>query len=108
MKLFGYEFKKFEKTPSVVESVEPIQIQRFEEETTKVEVVELWIVKWFPLVNRYSHTDGYYEHDTLNHLAFTSKDVAEEYAEQLRKAIRLLGDSRRVIKVERQNNPTNV
>lgn len=108
MKLFGYEFRKFEKTPSVVESVEPVQIQRFEEEVTKVEVVELWIVKWFPLINRYSYTDGSYEHGTLNHLAFTSKDVAEEYAEQLRKAIRLLGDGKRRIIVERQNNPTNI
>ena len=108
MKLFGYEFRKFEKTPSVVESVEPIQIQRFEEETTKVEVVELWIVKWFPLVHKYQFIDDTYEHGTLNHLAFTSKDVAEEYAEQLRKAIRLLGDGKRVIKVERQNNPTNI
>lgn len=108
MKLFGYEFKKFEKRPSVVESVEPIQIQRFEEDTTKVEAVELWIVKWFPLVNPYKYTEGKYEYGTLNHLAFTSKDVAEEYAEQLRKAIRLLGDGKRVIKVERQNNPTNI
>lgn len=108
MKLFGYEFKKFDTKISTVQSVEPVQIHRFEEETTKVEVVELWIVKWFPLVHKYQFIDDTYEHGTLNHLAFTSKDVAEEYASQLRKAISLLGDGKRVIKVERQNNPTNI
>jgi hypothetical protein len=108
MKLFGFEFKKFDTKPSVVESVEPVQIHRFEEQTTKAEVVELWIVKWYPLVNRYTYTEGSYEHGKLNHLAFTSKDAANEYAEQLRKALKLLGDRNRTVTVERQNNPTNV
>lgn len=107
MKILKFLFKPFSKDVSTVESVEPIQIHRVEETPKQVEVVELWIVKWYSLYPR-SYC-SYWDTGELNHLAFTSKNVADEYAEQLRKAINLLGDSyRRKIVVERQNNPTNV
>ncbi len=107
MKILDFMFKPFSKEVSTVESVEPIQIHRVEEAPKQVEVVELWIVKWYSLHPRtYS---SYWDTGKLNHLAFTSKNVADEYAEQLRKAIKLLGDSKyREIAVERQNNPTNI
>ena len=106
MKLFGFEFKRFQDKPSTVNSVEPVEIHRFEDQPMKVEVVELWIVKWRPMKKRY---DDWYIVPDLNQLAFTDKQAAEEYAEQLRKAIRLLGDSKsREVWVDRQNNPTNV
>lgn len=106
MKILNFMFKPFSKDVSTVESVEPIQIHRVEETPKQVEVVELWIVKWYSL---YHYVGDSWRQKDLNHLAFTSKDVAEEYAEQLRKAINLLGDEyRRKVVVERQNNPTNV
>lgn len=106
MKILDFMFKPFSKEVSTVESVEPIQIHRVEEAPKQVEVVELWIVKWYSMEYRYTNC---YEHSDLNHLAFTSKEVADEYADQLRKAINLLGDTyRRKVVVERQNNPTNI
>jgi hypothetical protein len=106
MKILGFEFKQFSKEVTTVQSVEPIEIHRTEEVPKQVEVVELWIVKWYSLHPR-SYSDTWQTGD-LNHLAFTSKVVANEYAEQLKKASQLLGDTYRKVLVERQNNPTNI
>ena len=105
MKFLGFEFRRFKEEKSTVNSVEPVVIHEFEEVVTKATVVELWTVKWYPLSHDYF--DSYKRKDP-NHLAFTDKVAAEDYAAQLRKALKLLGDKGRDVWVERQNNPTNV
>lgn len=106
MKVLNFLFKPFSKQATIIQSVEPIEIHRTEEVPKQVEVVELWIVKWYSL-HRRSYSD-YWGAGDLNHLAFTNKVAAQEYAEQLGKACKLLGDTDRRFVVERQNNPTNV
>lgn len=90
MKLFGFEFRKFE------------------QETTTVEAVETWCVKWLALTADDSREDRYYPQMDWQVQAFPSEDAAEFFAKELRDARALLGDKRWTVKVYKQTTHSNI
>ncbi|WP_269519496.1 hypothetical protein [Alteromonas sp. BMJM2] len=85
MKIFGYEFRKFE------------------EQTTTIETVETWVVEWEVMVPKYR---DWYE-PTPKFKTFVSKDQAEMFKKELQSCIDLLGDQRIKPKVYKQEHSTN-
>lgn len=86
MKIFGYEFRKFEK-----------------EITTIEDAVETWTVEWLSMHHYVSNT---YRSKT-RHQAFMSKESADRFAKELQDARNLLGDKDVYVKVYKQTPPTN-
>jgi len=85
MKIFGYEFRKFE------------------QDTTTIEMVETWCVKWSSL-----HRDIIdVGRQKIEVQAFPTKEGAEFFAKELRDARKLLGDTKFGVKVYKQDTPTN-
>jgi hypothetical protein len=85
MKIFGFEIKKFEK------------------QTTTIKAAETWIVSWQKIKNDicrfYSASPQF--------VAFTSEQHANAYAQELRDARNLLGDTDLPVTVYKQEVPTN-
>lgn len=84
MKIFGFEIRKFEQN------------------NTTVQMIETWCVKWESVVR--SYTFGY-PHDNV--IGFPTKEGAEQYAQELKDARKLLGDHGWSVEVYRQKVPTN-
>lgn len=86
MKIFGYEFR------------------RFEEKTTTLETVDTWVVEWSSL-----HRNIIDTFDTESEFkTFTRKDQAELFRKELEDCARLLGDKGRMLKMYKQKNHSNV
>jgi len=87
MKLFNFFIKKAEKTPTELKGA-----------------IETWVVGWRSV---YCYVgDSYY---TESHFqSFTTKASAQEYANELKMARKLLGDKDLGVYVEKQTPPTNV
>jgi len=84
MKIFGYEFRKFEA------------------DTTTLECIETWMVTWESMSNARIYPDK-----SPMAQAFTAKDQAELFAQELRDCRKLLGDSGFEVTVIKQKSPTN-
>ena len=85
MKIFGYEFRKFEST------------------NTTIEAIETWIVEWESL-HKNCLSNG--EPNTQKQ-AFINKDGAKLFAKELNDCRKLLGDKGFSAKVYMQKSPTN-
>lgn len=86
MKIFGYEFRKFE------------------EEVTILDTVETWVVEWESL-----HRDIINMFDPKKEFkTFTRKDQAALFKKELEDCVKLLGDKSRSLKLYKQQNHSNV
>jgi hypothetical protein len=85
MKIFGFEIRKFEKN------------------TTTLEIIETWCVRWESLYRNNIN----YGVPKINVQGFMTKEGAEEYAKELKDARRLLGDNGWDVQVYKQETPTN-
>lgn len=85
MKIFGYEFRKFEK------------------ENTTIETVETWVVEWISLGPIF--TDSYRPKPMFK--TFIDKGQAKAFAKELNDCVALLGDRDRMAEVYKQESPTN-
>lgn len=85
MKIFGYEFRKFEQS------------------TTTIEVIETWIVKW-ESIHRDCIDNG---KPNIELQSFITKKDANFFAGELISARKLMGDRGYNVKVYKQNSPTN-
>ena len=86
MKIFGYEFRKFEETP-----------------TTIVDAVETWCVGWYSV----EHCVGMHYGCKKNVQGFVTKESADMFAKELDDARRLLGDRVEKARVYKQTTHTN-
>lgn len=89
MKIFGYEFRKFE------------------QKNTTINAIETWCVKWLSM-----RADPLGEHRYSPRMdwevqAFPEKESAELFAKELRDAMRLLGHKGFSVSVYKQATPTN-
>lgn len=91
MKIFGFEFRKFE------------------EDNTIIEAIETWCVKWISLTVRspWTQEKGSGLGVDIQVQAFPTKESADLYAKELRDAIKLLGHRGYTVEVYKQNTPTN-
>lgn len=91
MKFFGFEFRKLE------------------DSMTTVEMVETWYVSWYSLtVCPFTPEEKGFAGTRKNVQAFTDKKLAEEYAEEIRSAIKLLGHKGYTVEVKKQHTPSNI
>lgn len=85
MKIFGYEFRKFEK------------------ESTTLETIETWVVEWNKLerdiISRYDPKPMF--------KTFINRGQAIMFKKEIEDCIKLLGDRGRSVKLYRQKSPTN-
>lgn len=88
MKLFGYEFRKFE------------------EENTTLEAIETWCVSWYSIYTRWAEEDALVKVKQQVQ-GFPTKGNAKIFAVELREAIKLLGHKGYSVKVFKQITPTN-
>lgn len=89
MKIFGLEFRKFEK------------------KVTTIEAIETWCVKWLSLKADYMGEATYSPEKNWEVQAFPSKENAEFFANELRDAMRLLNHKGWTVKVYKQKTSTN-
>ena len=87
MKLFNFFIKKAEETPTEIKGA-----------------IETWVVSWGSMY-RWSG-DVYYEKPQFQ--SFTTEASAQEYANELKMARKLLGDKDLNVYVKKQTPPTNV
>jgi len=88
MKLIKHIFRKLEKTE------------------TEIEVIETWCVKWISLTKEYDWLNNGV--GQINVQGFPSKKMADEYADELRSARKLLGEKKWKIDVYMQELNTNL
>ena len=86
MKIFGYEFRKFE------------------QQTTTLEMIETWNVRWESLHRNFIDKGV----PVIQLQGFTTKDQAKLFAKELTDARRLLGDEGWQASVYKQKSPTNL
>lgn len=87
MKFFSFFIKKSEEVPTEIEGA-----------------IETWVVSWKSV---YNWVDDSY-HTKQHFQSFVTKNAAEDYAEELRMARKLVGDKDLDVYVEKQSPPTNV
>ncbi|AHK11616.1 hypothetical protein S140_209 [Shewanella sp. phage 1/40] len=66
--------------------------------------VETWVVSWrsvYCSVGDHYHTNQHFQ-------SFVNKNTAQEYANELKRARKLLGDKDLGVYVEKQTPPTNI
>ena len=89
MKIFGYEFRKFEKQNTVLPSA-----------------VETWVVKWYSHYYRWGDLE--FSETRLRHQVFAEQEEALVFCEELKDAKRLIGDNEKSNPwVEKVDPPTN-
>ncbi len=86
MKIFGYEFRKFEKDNTVI-----------------TDAVETWCVKWYSLHKDLIDKGAPYAEIQ----SFITKESANMFAKELEDARKLLGDKGWDVRVYKQKSPTN-
>lgn len=87
MNLFNFFIKKAEETPTEIKGA-----------------IETWVVSWNSV---YRYVGNSYDVNS-NYQSFTTKASAQEYANELKMARKLLGDKDLGVYVEKQTPPTNV
>ena len=83
----------------------------FKKETTEIEIVDTWVVKWLTVKFDTSFgTDGskWTPNSEWVYMSFTNEDLADSYAASIKLAFKLIGASNFYIKKYKQVPPTNI
>lgn len=83
-----------------------IEIRKFNAESSTINVVETWCVKWSS-VHPWDRAKERFD-SNIEVMSFVTKEDAEAFAKELKDASRLLKNGDQSIKVYKQEHPSNL